>query len=127
MIQPPKSLILVVDDDDTIRRVLRTGLEREGFEVLVAEHGVDALDVMRKAPRRIDVMLADVVMPTMGGVELAERVLEMKRPPRIILMSGIIHDPSKIRVGTHSPPFVQKPFEMVGLLKLVRREAALAS
>ncbi len=118
-----KPIVLVVDDDETIRKVLRTGLEREGFEVLTAEHGVDALDAMRRAPRRVDVLLADVVMPEMGGVELAEKVFAMHRPPRVILMSGIIHDPSKVRVGQHSPPFVQKPFNMSGLMKLVRREA----
>jgi two-component system, cell cycle sensor histidine kinase and response regulator CckA len=122
-----KQVVLVVDDDETVRKVLRTGLERDGFEVLTAEHGVDALDVMRRFTRRIDVLLADVVMPEMGGVELAEKVLTLNRPPRVILMSGIIHDPSKVRIGGHSPPFVQKPFNMSGLMKLVHREAEMGS
>lgn len=122
-----KQIVLVVDDDETIRKVLRTGLEREGFEVLTAEHGVDALDVMRRSARRVDVLLADVVMPEMGGVELAEKVLALNRPPRIILMSGIVHDQSMVRVGTISPPFVQKPFDMRGLMQLIRREADMGS
>jgi hypothetical protein len=51
-------------------------------------------------------------------------VMAHPHPPRILLMSGIIHDPSKIRVGTNALPFIQKPFNIPGLMKLVRREAA---
>ena len=73
-------LVLVVDDDAMVRRVLRLTLERAGLRVLLAEHGVDALNQLASVGEPVRVLLTDIVMPQMGGVALAEHVLARKSP-----------------------------------------------
>ncbi len=112
-------LVLVVDDDAMVRRVLRLTLERAGLRVLLAEHGVDALNQLATAGEPVRVLLTDIVMPEMGGVALAERVLAQKSPPKIILMSGFMHAADRLTVAGQTPPFVQKPFKGDEIAKLV--------
>lgn len=119
-------LVLVVDDDATVRKVLKIALERAHLRVLTAEHGVDALAKLDAAGEPVDVILSDVVMPEMGGVALCEAALTRPHPPRIILMSGFNHDPARLRVAGKGAPFVQKPFDMDDVVRRVRAEIALA-
>lgn len=115
--------LLVVDDDATVRRVLQLSLERAGFRVLAAEHGVEALRLLDAAPHAVDLILTDVVMPEMDGVTLAERVLDRPHPPNLIFMSGYIHDPEKLdRVMGRPAAFVQKPFDVEELAARIRAE-----
>jgi CheY-like chemotaxis protein len=115
--------LLVVDDDATVRRVLQLSLERAGFRVLAAEHGVDALRLLDAETRPVDLILTDVVMPEMDGVTLAERVLERPDPPLLVFMSGYIHDPEKLdRVMGRPASLVQKPFDVDELAARIRAE-----
>jgi two-component system cell cycle sensor histidine kinase/response regulator CckA len=117
----PSATLLVVDDDATVRRVLQISLERAGFRVLAAEHGVHALQLLDANPGVVDLILTDVVMPEMDGVTLAERVLTRPTPPRLLFMSGYIHDPEKLdRVLGRPAPFVQKPFDVDDLASRIR-------
>ena len=120
-------LLLVVDDDSTVRRVLKVSFERAGFRVLVAEHGVDALGQMETAGEPVALVLTDVVMPEMGGVALAERALAQVPPPKVILMSGFNHTAERLVVAGQTPKFVQKPFKIDELVRLVRSELGLTS
>ncbi len=122
----PDPLIMIVDDDATVRKVLRSAFERAHFQVLTAEHGVDALAQLAKASERVLLILTDVVMPEMGGVALAEKALALPTPPRIMLMSGFNHDPARLRVLGKAPPFVQKPFDLDDLVRRVQAEIGLA-
>lgn len=119
-------LLLIVDDDASVRRVLRVGLEREGFRVLVAEHGLDGLAQLQAASEPVRLVITDVVMPEMGGVAFAERALERVPAPRVILMSGFSHDPARLSVRGQTPPFVQKPFKIDEVAKLIRLELGQA-
>jgi two-component system cell cycle sensor histidine kinase/response regulator CckA len=112
-------LVLVVDDDAMVRRVLRLTLERAGLRVLMAEHGVDALNQLAGLTEPVRVLLTDIVMPEMGGVALAERVLTRPSPPKIILMSGFNHSADRLTVSGQTPPFVQKPFKGDEIAQLV--------
>jgi CheY-like chemotaxis protein len=80
--------ILLVEDSDVVRDVIVRLLEEGGFTVLSASCGEDALSISRRKDVSIDLLLTDIVMPEMNGVELADR-LERERPDmRILFMTG---------------------------------------
>ncbi len=119
-----EKLVLVVDDDAAVRRALKLALERDGIRVLLGENGVHALTVLAEAGEPAAVLLADVVMPEMGGVALAERLLATASPPAVILMSGFSHDPSRLMVSGRRAPFIQKPFTLPDVVRQVRTALA---
>jgi DNA-binding NtrC family response regulator len=78
--------ILVVDDEEGIRRVLRLSLSESGYRVLTAGTGTDALEIMRC--EQPTVVLVDMIMPGMGGIELLRKIKEEKPDTEVILMTG---------------------------------------
>jgi CheY-like chemotaxis protein len=78
--------ILVVDDDDAVRRVVLRCLEQGGFRVTEARNGIDALRIVEE--KRFDLVITDVVMPDMEGLQLVRALRKLSDPPRIIVMSG---------------------------------------
>ena len=113
-------IILVVDDQEAVRGLLRRQLTDEGHTVLEAGHGAEALHLVRRRNGAVDLILSDVVMPLMNGTELATRIgIEFPDIP-IILMSAFA--PAGVaRVGTGESiiPVLQKPFDQVQLVALV--------
>jgi two-component system, cell cycle sensor histidine kinase and response regulator CckA len=113
--------VLVAEDEDAVRDIARRVLERAGFRVLVARHGADALAVLAHADAPVDLLLTDVVMPEMGGLELAARAAERAPNIRIILMSGYTDaDVGTIGRGERVEGFLSKPFTAESLLEAVR-------
>lgn len=102
---------LVVDDDPAVRETVRKMLLRLGLDVELAGSGTEALDRISASPQRFDVVLMDVTMPGMDGIETASRVLESHPGTRIILCSGYsnVAMPSKL---TDSVGFLQKPYRI---------------
>ena len=84
----PYATALVVDDERISRHVAYRMLREEGMRVLEAESAVEAMDVLRLTPGRIDIVLIDVVMPDTDGVELAEQILAQRPGQRILFMSA---------------------------------------
>ncbi len=78
--------VLVVDDEAGFRRMVRRWIEREGVEVTEAESAEQALERLRS--NGIDLVISDVVMPGMSGVELAERIREMRPDVPVLLATG---------------------------------------
>ena len=78
--------ILVVDDDPVTRQVLRSVLTRPGSPSTVANDGIEALEAMRN--RRFDLLLLDVWMPRMNGLDLLERLRTRKTRPRVVVMTS---------------------------------------
>jgi two-component system cell cycle sensor histidine kinase/response regulator CckA len=113
--------ILVVDDERISRRVAYRILSEEGYRVLEAECGPEALDVLSQARGRVDLLMVDVVMPECDGVELASRVLEEWPDQRILYMSA---HPAEVLVqhGLESldVPFLAKPYSRDEALAKVR-------
>jgi PAS domain S-box-containing protein len=106
--------ILVVEDEDAVRRLTCRILRREGYSVLEAPDGVHAIDTWDEHPGGIDLLLTDVVMPGMSGKELAERLgIEP------VFMSGYTDDVIS-RHGMDGLRLVQKPFDAQTLLGAVR-------
>ncbi|MEO8200216.1 MAG: PAS domain-containing protein [Gemmatimonadota bacterium] len=102
--------VLVVDDEDLVRQVLVRTLEAEGFEVIEARDGQDALDVLESINGNVNLVLSDVVMPVMGGSELGLRLNQRFPELRLIWMSGYPRDTvfGQGRTG-EGQPFLQKP------------------
>jgi DNA-binding response OmpR family regulator len=80
--------VLVVDDEPTLRSVIRRSLLREGYEVLVAEDGPRALALSRAHPTHIDLLITDVVMPGLTGPELARELSSERQGLSVLFISG---------------------------------------
>ncbi len=114
--------ILLVEDDETIRSVTSTILRAYGYEVFPFASGLDALEFC-SAPMApvFDLLLSDVVMPVMGGRDLAERLLAMRPNMRVLFMSGYVDDPIILQAMQDTvAPFLEKPFTRDSLAKKVR-------
>ena len=107
--------ILVVEDNDQVRRLTCRILRSNGYRVLEATDGERALALA--ADREIDLLLSDVVMPGMGGVELAERLRTERPGLRVLHMSGYTSLPEAAAAAAE---LIEKPFTAEELLARVR-------
>ena len=113
--------IVLVEDEDSLRRIARTVLETRGYNVLVASSGTEALQVLASHAGPIDLLVTDTVMPGMSGRTLAHRVREAYPGTRVLLMSGHSQD-AVVLQGQLEPgtAFLQKPFVPNMLARKVR-------
>jgi PAS domain S-box-containing protein len=113
--------ILLVEDEDAVRNLIRRVLELHGYKVLTAPSGEAALEVSRLHGGQLHLLLTDVVMPGISGPRLAERLLEERPTVRIVLMSGYAATTleQKILLDPASS-FLQKPFTSELLMRRVR-------
>ena len=113
--------ILLVEDEPAVRRLARRALESHGFQILEAGSGPEALVICEKHGDEVDLLLTDVVMPQMSGVELAARLTAVRRGLRVLYMSGYTEDTLGQR-GVLSPEtaFINKPFTPASLREAVR-------
>ncbi len=113
--------ILLVEDEDYIREFVAEILEEHGYNVLQAEDGQDALDLIADTTPVIDLLFTDVRMPRIKGPELAERMLQTYPDLRVILVSGYADDKTiRDAISADQTAFVQKPFNVPTLIKKVR-------
>jgi two-component system, cell cycle sensor histidine kinase and response regulator CckA len=117
--------ILVVDDEPQIRGLIRKVLERESYRVMDAEDGLQALSICEQSGVRIDLLLTDIVMPRLDGIELARRVSERLPETRVLYMSGKCEMRTVARdVQQRGFGFLGKPFSVKSLLESVREALA---
>lgn len=116
-----RETILLVDDEAYIRELVGAILAVEGYHVLEAANGVEALRVAESHPGPVHLLLTDVVMSPMGGGELARRMLPLRSETKILYISGFPDDPS-VRDGMEARQvaFLAKPFSPKTLVKVVR-------
>jgi PAS domain S-box-containing protein len=113
--------VLVVEDDPKVRRVAVRALESGGYRVLAASGGEEAFRLAHGEGGPVHLVLADVVMPGLGGREVARRVLELKPEARVLYVSGYTRDAiGKEGVMDEGIEFLPKPFTASTLLGRVR-------
>jgi signal transduction histidine kinase/ActR/RegA family two-component response regulator len=122
--QPPggRETILLVEDDASVRILLRDTLRKLGYRVIEAKHGLEACLMASQELDRLDLLLTDMVMPGMGGRELAQHLITVKPDLRILFMSGFTDDVGILaghERGTSG--FLQKPFTPELLARTVRK------
>jgi signal transduction histidine kinase/ligand-binding sensor domain-containing protein/CheY-like chemotaxis protein len=120
-IQRGTETVLLVEDEPLVRDIAKSALSDQGYQVLEAEHGEEALVVAREHGAEIQLVLTDVVMPKMGGRELVEQLRKVRPGIRVLYMSGYtaasIDEQDVVEPGTS---FLRKPFALAEMLGKVR-------
>ena len=113
--------VLLVEDEDRVRKLVGGMLTRLGYRVMAASCGREAIRIVRESQAPVRILLTDVVMPQMSGHELAKRLTAMLPGLRVIYMSGYVQDSQVHRdVLASGAPFLQKPFTQDALARLLR-------
>jgi two-component system cell cycle sensor histidine kinase/response regulator CckA len=115
-----RETVLVVEDDEAVRRFTTRVLREAGFGIVQARNGVEGLDKAAAYPWPIHLVVSDVVMPEMGGPELVERLREQDPDVRVVLISGYAREELPSGLDELGVPFLAKPFEVPELLRVVR-------
>jgi two-component system cell cycle sensor histidine kinase/response regulator CckA len=114
-------VVVVVDDDENVRGLIVRQLQQDGFRVLQAENGEDALNVMQEHHEPVDLLISDINMPEMDGLELVSFLRAAYPSLRALLVSGqgpeyLVDNRDRIEPDTH---FVAKPFNPLALIQKV--------
>ena len=112
----------MVDDEKSIRDLGKEVLTSEGYKVLTASTGREALDMYAKAQDEVSLVILDLIMPEMGGKECLNELLRIDPRLKVLIASGLSGDPSTkelLEMGARG--FVGKPFRMKELLQQVRK------
>ena len=114
-----ETVILLAEDEAVVRNLVRLMLEKEGYALLTANDGQEALEICEKFADPIHLLLTDVQMPRMNGLELAERVREQRPEIKVMMMSG--QTTTTILEKNTPDAFLRKPFIPPTLLQCVQR------
>lgn len=115
--------ILLVEDEETVRRMTTDILEQIGYTTLVATTPQEAIAICAKKETQIDLLLTDVIMPEMNGRELSRQIESMRPGIRVLFMSGYAADILPTEEATNADAhFIQKPFTMQTLLNKIEEQ-----
>lgn len=115
-----KNTIIVVDDEKEIRNLIGIYLENEGYKVIKAENGIKALEILEK--EKIDLIILDIMMPDMDGIEACTKIREEKNMP-IIMLSAKTEDMDKIwGLTAGADDYMTKPFNPLELIARVKSQ-----
>ena len=117
-----KETILFVEDNEEVRKFTITALKTLGYEILAATNGVEAIQMIEQNTVNIDLIITDVVMPEMGGKELAGKIMNITPNARILFTSGY-SDNHVVHSGTLEKDvhFIHKPYSIASLAEKVRQ------
>jgi two-component system cell cycle sensor histidine kinase/response regulator CckA len=114
--------ILLVEDDTSVRTLVRDELRNLGYKVVEAKNGIEASLLATQQMGAVDLLLTDMVMPGMNGRELAQHLVALKPDLRILFMSGYTDDVGLLTgLGEGTSNFLQKPFTPTALAQIVRK------
>lgn len=123
IIEKGSESILLVEDDDRLRTLFSKALRLRGYTITEAQDGETALQILQDKSTQIHLLLTDVVMPKMGGIELAKKAQAICPNLRILYMSGYANDPVGGQFDLQDPSvfFIQKPFNTQGLITQIQQ------
>ncbi|MGA8270060.1 MAG: response regulator [Candidatus Sulfotelmatobacter sp.] len=109
---PVARTVLIVEDDDSVLVPAAEFLKMEGFKVLQARTGAEAIHVVTQNRSRLDVLITDIVMPKMTGREVAEKLLDIHSGLKVLFMSGDDSAADRVSAGTARNAILRKPFRL---------------
>jgi CheY-like chemotaxis protein len=108
---PGRETVLLVEDEDMVRALQQEVLTQHGYDVHVARDAREALELEERCTGEISLLVTDVVMPGMGGGELAREFVRRRPATRVLFVSGYAHDAAALQGGIEGGAgFLQKPF-----------------
>lgn len=127
-VQGGSETLLLVEDEEGVRKLLSTVLRQNGYNVLVANNGRDALDVSKGFPGPIDVLITDVVMPEMTGRDLVQHISVSRPQMKVVYMSGYTETTiAQQGILSSDVPFLSKPIVFETLLGKIREVVSMNS
>ena len=118
--------ILIVDDEDSVRKMLSQMVESMGHETIQARDGIAALELARHQPP--DLILLDIDMPGLNGLETLKRLRARDPQAIVIMISGIQEEPRALKaLDEGAMDFVRKPFELARLRQILQQHLACAA
>lgn len=112
--------ILLVEDDSAMRNFLDTALTRAGHEVTAREDGLQGLEALEDEGEHYDLLLTDIVMPGMDGIELSQQATKIRKDIKVMFITGF----AAVAMGQHNPahinaPVLAKPFHLNDLVSQI--------
>ncbi len=108
--------ILVVDDERSVRALVKSVLEKHGYTIVEAVDGEQALEFLTQAPSDVALVVTDIVMPGMSGVDLAARLQQLRPTLPVLLMTGFADEDTE---ALHRFVHIRKPFQPGALVRRV--------
>ena len=116
--------VLLVEDEVEVRQFAVRALKRQGYQVLEAADGVEALQVMEANQGTVDIVVSDVVMPEMDGPTLFKELRSRNPSIKVIFVSGYPNEAFRESLGSDDFAFLPKPFSLPQLAQKVKEEMA---
>jgi CheY-like chemotaxis protein len=114
-------VVLVVDDEQVVREMARRALERHGYTVLMADSGLAAIDMFRRHPGEIALVVLDLSMPDMSGEEALPELRKIRPGIKVLVSSGYSEDEAmNLFRGQRVTGFIQKPYTSRGISEKVK-------
>ena len=115
--------VLYVDDEDSLRFLVKEQLSVEGFDVTAAEDGPTALENLKK--EEFDIVLLDILMPGMDGFAVLKEIRKNKNHPRVIMLTGVSEISTAIEsVKSGANDYITKPYDLTELVSCINRVLA---
>jgi len=114
--------VLLVEDEDVVRSFAVRALKRQGYEVLEASDGLEALEVMKECNGEVDIVVSDVVMPGMDGPTMLKELRKTNPDLKIIFVSGYPNEAFQQALGEETFAFLPKPFSLPQLAAKVKEQ-----
>jgi CheY-like chemotaxis protein len=112
-----KPVVLVVDDEVVVRNTIATYLYRAGYTVISPVDGIEALELSRAYPDHVHLLITDVDIPTMSGLDLCEHLIRERPGMKVMIISGQNQDSQE----AHDVPILRRPFTSADLIEAVRQ------
>jgi two-component system cell cycle sensor histidine kinase/response regulator CckA len=115
-----KILIMVVDDEEVIRNMVKDFLSDKGYEIIIASNGPEALEKFRQNEGKVDLVLLDMVLPGKSGMEILEDLRQINPRVKAIMTSGYSRDITENNLDKDITSFMQKPFRIATLIQKIK-------